>query len=32
MDERELRGWIARVKDGTLTRRQFTRMHGRAWA
>jgi len=25
MDERELRGWIARVKDGTVTRRQFTR-------
>ena len=25
MDERELRGWIARVKDGTITRRQFTR-------
>jgi peptide/nickel transport system substrate-binding protein len=26
MDERELRGWIERVKDGTTTRRQFTRM------
>ncbi len=26
MDERELREWIARVKDGTLSRRQFTRM------
>src|SRR5262245_5081921 len=26
MDERELRGWIARVKDGTLSRRDFTRM------
>jgi peptide/nickel transport system substrate-binding protein len=26
MDERELRGWIARVKDGTVSRRQFTRM------
>ena len=25
MDERELRGWIARVKDGTITSRQFTR-------
>ena len=25
MDERELREWIARVKDGTITRRQFTR-------
>src|SRR5262245_60927931 len=25
MDERELRGWIARVKDGTLSRRDFTR-------
>ena len=26
MDERELRQWIGRVKDGRLTRRQFTRM------
>jgi peptide/nickel transport system substrate-binding protein len=26
MDERELRAWIDRVKDGTLSRRQFTRM------
>jgi peptide/nickel transport system substrate-binding protein len=26
MEERELRHWIRRVKDGTLTRRQFTRM------
>ena len=26
MDERELRHWIERVKDGTVTRRQFTRM------
>src|SRR5215475_1005689 len=26
MDECELRGWIARVKDGTLSRRDFTRM------
>jgi peptide/nickel transport system substrate-binding protein len=26
MEERELRHWIARVKDGTVTRRQFTRM------
>jgi peptide/nickel transport system substrate-binding protein len=26
MDERELRRWIARVEDGTLSRRQFTRM------
>jgi peptide/nickel transport system substrate-binding protein len=26
MDERELRAWIERVKDGTLSRRQFTRM------
>ncbi len=26
MDERELRQWIERVKDGTLSRRQFTRM------
>ena len=26
MDERELRQWIRRVKDGTVTRRQFTRM------
>ncbi len=26
MDERELRGWIARVKDGTLSRREFGRM------
>ena len=26
MDERELRQWIRRVKDGRLTRRQFTRM------
>src|SRR5438477_13031086 len=26
MDERELRGWIGRVKDGTISRRQFTRM------
>jgi len=26
MDERELRTWIDRVKDGTITRRQFTRM------
>ena len=25
MDERELRQWIRRVKDGTVTRRQFTR-------
>jgi peptide/nickel transport system substrate-binding protein len=25
MDERELRQWIQRVKDGTITRRQFTR-------
>ncbi len=26
MDERELRAWIARVKDGSVSRRQFTRM------
>jgi peptide/nickel transport system substrate-binding protein len=26
MDERELREWIGRVKDGTISRRQFTRM------
>jgi peptide/nickel transport system substrate-binding protein len=26
MDERELRGWVERVKDGTISRRQFTRM------
>src|SRR5262249_52308717 len=26
MDERELRRWIDRVKDGSLSRRQFTRM------
>ena len=26
MDERELREWIARVKDGTLSRREFGRM------
>ena len=26
MDERELREWIHRVKDGTISRRQFTRM------
>jgi peptide/nickel transport system substrate-binding protein len=26
MEERELRHWIERVKDGTVTRRQFTRM------
>src|SRR5262245_18117273 len=26
MDERELRGWIARVKDGALSRRDFTWM------
>ncbi|MBI3457541.1 MAG: peptide ABC transporter substrate-binding protein [Candidatus Rokubacteria bacterium] len=26
MDERELRGWIQRVRDGTVSRRQFTRM------
>ena len=26
MDERELRQWIGRVKDGTITRRKFTRM------
>ena len=26
MDERELRGWVGRVKDGTLSRRAFTRM------
>jgi peptide/nickel transport system substrate-binding protein len=26
MDERELLSWIERVKDGTLNRRQFTRM------
>ncbi|MGH7267957.1 MAG: peptide ABC transporter substrate-binding protein [Candidatus Rokuibacteriota bacterium] len=26
MDERELRHWIQRVKDGTISRRQFTRM------
>jgi peptide/nickel transport system substrate-binding protein len=26
MEERELRHWIERVKDGTITRRQFTRM------
>jgi peptide/nickel transport system substrate-binding protein len=26
MDERELRGWIDRVKDGAVSRRQFTRM------
>ena len=26
MDERELRAWIDRVKDGTVSRRQFTRM------
>jgi len=25
MDERELREWIGRVKDGTISRRQFTR-------
>ena len=26
MEEREFRHWIERVKDGTVTRRQFTRM------
>jgi peptide/nickel transport system substrate-binding protein len=26
MDERELREWALRVKDGTISRRQFTRM------
>lgn len=26
MDERELRGWIERVKDGTISRRQFAQM------
>ena len=26
MEERELRQWIQRVKDGTVTRREFTRM------
>jgi peptide/nickel transport system substrate-binding protein len=26
MEERELREWIERVKDGTITRRQFTRL------
>jgi len=26
MDERELREWIDRVKDGTISRRQFTQM------
>ena len=26
MDERELRAWIGRVKDGTIGRREFTRM------
>jgi peptide/nickel transport system substrate-binding protein len=26
MDERELRQWIQRVKDGTVSRRQFTQM------
>ena len=26
MDEQELRQWVARVKDGTMSRRQFTRM------
>ena len=26
MDERELRGWIDRVRDGAISRRQFTRM------
>jgi peptide/nickel transport system substrate-binding protein len=26
MDERELRRWIQRVKDGSVSRRQFTRM------
>jgi peptide/nickel transport system substrate-binding protein len=26
MDERELRGWIAQVKEGALSRRDFTRM------
>src|SRR5215475_3527725 len=26
MDERELRQWVQRVKDGRVTRRQFTRM------
>src|SRR5262245_46118191 len=26
MDERQLREWIRRVEDGTITRRQFTRM------
>ena len=26
MDERELRQWVGRVKDGTVSRRQFTRM------
>lgn len=26
MDERELREWIERVKDGTISRRRFTRM------
>jgi peptide/nickel transport system substrate-binding protein len=26
MDERELRHWIERVKDGTISRRHFTRM------
>ena len=26
MEERQLRQWIERVKDGTVTRREFTRM------
>ncbi len=26
MDERTLRGWIVRVKDGRVSRRQFTRL------
>jgi peptide/nickel transport system substrate-binding protein len=26
MDERELRGWIERVRDGAISRRQFSRM------
>ena len=26
MEERELRQWIQRLKDGTVTRREFTRM------
>ena len=26
MDERDLRRWVDRVKDGTISRRQFTRL------